>query len=97
MQGLKSYNAMTVRGSILLSSETNESLEVKDFRALTLKKFAKHNSQYSVTRQPTEIIFELVYYVYNVAFEMASYNRFSRIAPGNFPCNISTCLMHVVS
>ena len=58
MQGLKSY-AMTVRGSILVSSETNESLEVKDFRGLTLK-IVKHNSQYSSTRQPTGIMFELV-------------------------------------
>ena len=51
---------MTVRGSILLSSETNEILKVKDFRGLTLK-IVKHTSQYSVTRQPTEIIlFEVV-------------------------------------
>ena len=50
---------MTVRGSILLSSETNEILEVKDFRGLTLK-IMEQNSQYSVTRQPTEIIFEVV-------------------------------------
>ena len=60
MQCLKSYNAMTVRGSVLLSSETNEILKVKDFRGLTLK-IVKHTSQYSVTRQPTEIIlFEVV-------------------------------------
>ena len=60
MKGFKSYNAITVRGSILLSSETNEFLEVKDFRGLTLK-IVKHNPQYSVTRQPTEIIlFEVV-------------------------------------
>lgn len=36
VQGLKSY-AMTVRGSILLLNETNEIVEVKDFRGLTFK------------------------------------------------------------
>lgn len=65
MQGLKSGNAMTVRGSILLQSETNEifsaasTREAKDCMGLTLKK-VKHNSQYSVTREPTEIVFDVV-------------------------------------
>ena len=56
---LKSYNAMTVSGSILLLSETNKILEVKDFRGLTFR-IVKHNSLYIVTREPTEIILELV-------------------------------------
>ena len=73
MQGLKSDNAMTVRGSILLQSETSNEIfsaastgEAKDCMGLTLKK-VRHNSQYSVTRQPTEIVFDVVLYVYNVS------------------------------
>ena len=52
MQGLKSGNAMTVRGLTLLPSETNEifsaasTREVKDCMGLTLK-IVKYNSQYS--------------------------------------------------
>ena len=65
MQGLKSGNAMTVRGLTLLPSETNEifsaasTREVKDCMGLTLK-VVKYNSQYSVTREPTEIVFDVV-------------------------------------
>ena len=65
MQGLKSGNAMTVRGSILLQRENNEifsaasTREAKDCMGLILKN-VKHNSQYSVTREPTEIVFDVV-------------------------------------
>ena len=66
VQGLKSDNAMTVRGSILLQSETSNEIfstastrEAKDCMGLTLKK-VRHNSQYSVTREPTEIVFDVV-------------------------------------
>ena len=61
VQGLKSRNAMTVRGLILLSSETNEILAQlpPDFQGLTLK-IVKRNSQYIVTREPAIIIFKVV-------------------------------------
>ena len=65
VQGLKSGNAMTVRGLTVLPSETNEifsaasTREVNDCMGLTLR-IVKYNSQYSVTREPTEIVFGVV-------------------------------------
>lgn len=95
VQGLKSRNAMTVRGLILLSilsSETNEisAQLLPDFRSLTLK-IVKHNSQYI---EPAIIIFKVIWYVYNVP-RWHRTTRSSALLKRSFFCNISTCFVYV--
>ena len=96
-QGLKSCNAITVRGLTLLSGETNEIFRqhLPDFRGLTLK-IVKHNSQYIVTREPTIILYSESCGTCTMSGDDIVQHVLGCSSSDSF-CNISTCFMHIVT